>query len=414
MNHRERIVATVPELLAAVRDKTIRSVVIANSLTDLPGFALAPGQRIRGASREITLTFADGVDGICVCFDNRVENLCLVVTPDRRAVFNDLSVPRLGRIELRNVTTVGRVQILARDQVKDGHVEVNGLDVITADATGESDRPHGYGVYALQGAFTLWNQQSDPGSVLTANLVNISVGRLDRPVLGSGIFVAGAGDTGGRVDVQSLETGPVYSDGRIAPGTNDQITGGVGVWSGASVDVVRCRGPAVTYGTNDMALDNWGVVDRWWAEQRIVTRGPSGIGFVNFGTIGDLRLDAPVETFGSGSRGFNVYEGSVSSATFDRIVTHGDGAVGVQIARSVGQLTVRRGIETFGGKGRSLVKGVLTELAAVALSIRPGGVLSQVRIDGGLRTRAKDIPPLENHGMIDNLSISGGFAAVGG
>ena len=71
------------------------------------------------------------------------------------------SVASLGRIELRGVTTTGRVQILARDKVRGGHVDVNGLDIIAADARGEKDRPHGYGVYVLQGAFTLWNMQPD-------------------------------------------------------------------------------------------------------------------------------------------------------------------------------------------------------------------------------------------------------------
>jgi hypothetical protein len=67
----------------------------------------------------------------------------------------------LGRLELRGVTTTGRVQILARDKVRSGHVDVNGLDIIAADARGERERPHGYGVYVLHGAFTLWNMQSD-------------------------------------------------------------------------------------------------------------------------------------------------------------------------------------------------------------------------------------------------------------
>ena len=84
--------------------------------------------------------------------------------------------------------------------------------------------------------------------------------------MGSGIFISGAGDTGGRLLVQHLDTNAVYSNGMIAPGTSDQITGGVFTVFGAHVDVVRNRGPVTTYGVNDMALDNWGVVDRWTAD----------------------------------------------------------------------------------------------------------------------------------------------------
>ena len=59
------------------------------------------------------------------------------------------------------ISTIGSVQILARDNVRGGHVDVNGLDIIAADARGERERPHGYGVYVINGAFTLWNMQPD-------------------------------------------------------------------------------------------------------------------------------------------------------------------------------------------------------------------------------------------------------------
>ena len=55
------------------------------------------------------------------------------------------------------------------------------------------------------------------------------------------------------------------------------------------------------------------------------------------------------------------------------MVTHADGAVGIQISQPIGRLVVKRGVETFGGTGDSLVKGVLMKLAAIALSVKPGG-----------------------------------------
>ena len=63
------------------------------------------------------------------------------------------------------VTTKGRVQILAGGKVRGGHIDVHGLDIIAADARAESERPHGYGVYVLHGAFTLWNMQEDASVV---------------------------------------------------------------------------------------------------------------------------------------------------------------------------------------------------------------------------------------------------------
>jgi hypothetical protein len=134
-----------------------------------------------------------------------------------------------------------------------------------------------------------------------------------------------------------------------------------------------------------MALDNWGTVDRWIAKEKITTLGPSGIGFVNFGKIHQISVEAPIETFGPGARGFNVYAGTVHRAELDRIVTHADGAVGVQIGQPIGELIVRRGIETFGGTGPSLVKGVVTNLSAIALSIKEGGSVQRIEIEDGIR-----------------------------
>jgi hypothetical protein len=59
----------------------------------------------------------------------------------------------------------------------------------------------------------------------------------------------------------------------------------------------------------------------------------------------------------------------VNFAEFDRVVTHADDAVGIQISQPIGKLVVHRCIENFGGTGPSLVKGVVINLSAIALSI---------------------------------------------
>ena len=243
MNSQEKSVATVDELVAATKDAGAHHLVVHGSLADAPSIRLPPGQSLRGDGGEARITFADGVDGLQLSSDNRVHNIGLHASQDRRAIFNDTSVASLGRIELRGVTTTGCVRILARDKVRGGHVDVNGLDIIAADARGEKDRPHGYGVYVINGAFTLWNMQSDDSVVVSADLVGLSAGRDGAPVRGSGIFVSGAGDTGGRLNVRRLETDAVFSDGGIAPGTADQITGGVFTVYGAFVDVVQKSRP---------------------------------------------------------------------------------------------------------------------------------------------------------------------------
>ena len=414
MNASEKIVTTTDALIAATKDENVSRIVVSGRLTGSPSFRLSPGRSLRGADEDASVAFDRDVDGVQLTSDNRVHNIRLDASPERRAIFNDTVVTGLGRIELRDVTTIGRVQILARDNVRSGHVQVRGLDIIAADARAEGERPHGYGVYVIQGAFTLWNMQQDETVVISADLAGLSAGRDGAPVRGSGIFVSGAGDTGGRLTVRRLKTDAVYSDGGIAAGTPDQITGGVFTVYGAHVDRVRNRGPVVTYGVNDMVLDNWGVVDRWIAEEKITSYGPSGIGFVNFGIVNELKVNAPIETFGQGARGFNVYTGTVNLAEFDRVITHGDGAVGIQISQPIGRLAVRRGIETFGGTGPSLVKGVVVTLSAIALSVKAGGSAREIDIAGGIRTNGAGVAPIEQHGAIEFLRVSGGFVANGG
>jgi hypothetical protein len=413
MSAAEKWVTTVDGLVAAVKEG-VDKIVVSGRLSNAPSLRLSPGQSLCGAADDSKIAFADGADGIELTSGNNIHNVHLCANPERCAIFNDTTVPGLGRITLRSVTTHGRVQILARDNVRSGHVEVNGLDIVAADARAVSERPHGYGVYVLQGAFTLWNMQGDADAAFTADLAGLCAGREGAPVRGSGIFVSGAGDGGGRMMVRRLETGAVYGDGGIVSGTPDCISGGVFVVHGAFVDSVRNRGPVTTYGANDMVLDNWGVVDRWSADEKITSHGPSGIGFVNFGSINVLQVNAPIETFGQGARGFNVYAGTVHWAEFERIVTHADGAVGIQISQPIGDIKVHRGVETFGGIGSSLVKGVVVKLAAVALSLKPGASARGIDIAGGLITHGDGVGPLELNGAIGSFRVTDGFAVAGG
>src|SRR5580692_1181776 len=159
MNAAEKWVTTTDALIAAIKDESIERVVISGRLTDVPTIRLSPGRSLCGAAEGATIAFSPGADGVELSSDNSVHDLRLCASPEKRAIFNDTACTTLGRIELHGVTTTGRVQILARGQVRGGHVDVNGLDIIAADAHAETERPHGHGVYVLHGAFTLWNMQ---------------------------------------------------------------------------------------------------------------------------------------------------------------------------------------------------------------------------------------------------------------
>jgi hypothetical protein len=412
-------VRTADDLRAVAGDDGVPKIVVSGKIDGLPSLRLAPGQRLVGAGPDAALVFTPGADGVGLTRDNEVSGLRVEVAPALRAIFNDTGVADLGRLRLAGVTAVGQVQIVARDRVRGGHVDVDGLDVAAADTRDRTERPALLGVGVLPGAFTLWNMQDDPTTVLTAALRGVAAGREGAPVRGSGVFVAGAGPDGGQVEVSLLETGPVYTDGDIAEGTSDTITGGVFVVYGVHVHDVRNRGPVTTYGVNDMVLDNWGVVDNWTAQAPLTSFGRSGVGMVNFGSITALRIQAPIETHGVGARGFNVYRldgfagPTVTEAEFDRITTHGDAAIGVQIGQPIGRLTIHNGIRTSGGAGDSLVRGEIVRLSAHALSVQPGGQVDRIEVAGGLASAGEQVAAVEVRGEVGAMRVGGGIRAAG-
>jgi hypothetical protein len=408
-----RLVGTTRELLEAAGDPDTHAIQVAGELSDLPVLQLRPGVSLSGNAPSSVLRFRAGADGVQLSADNSIRGLEIVADPDRRAIFNDTSYPALGRIELSSLRITGNVRLLATGQLQGGHIEAHDIDIVMADARAFDERPSGFGVEVVPGVFTIWNMQSDQQSRITADLTAISAGRSGAPVRGSGVFVAGT-PGGGRTIVRRLETGEIHSDGGIAPGTPDRISGGVFTVHGAWVDFVRNVGPVTTYGANDMVLDNWGTVERWQADGKITSYGPSGIGFVNFGYVEVLRVDGVIETFGLGARAFNVYAGTVRDAEFERVVTWADGAVGIQISQPVGRIAVRHGLETHGGVGNSLVKGVVMQLAATALSIKPGGSAREIKIEGGLVSHGRGIEPLELHGIVEKFSVSGSLGSASG
>ncbi len=210
-----------------------------------------------------------------------------------------------------------------------------------------------------------------------------------------------------------LTTGEIVTDGGIAPGTPDLISGGVFVISGAIVERVTNLGPVTTLGQNDMVLDNWGEVQTWTAQQPITSRGPSGIGFVNFSDLATLRVQAPIRTYGKGARGFNLYDGSLAEADFESIETHGDGPIGIQLSRPLPRLTVHQDITTAGGEGTSLVKGVQMTLKAIAVSIQPGGAVDVLRVGGSIATSGDDVVSVDLADAVGSWDVGGEIRAAG-
>jgi hypothetical protein len=407
-----RKVRTLNQLIAALDERTTR-IVITAAIVAPHDIVLLEGVSLKGEGEGASLLFSAG-GGLGLTRDNHVQSLRLMTDPTSRAIYLRAGAEDFGILRLEDLTVTGQVGLVARVGCRKGHVAARNVHVAFADARAFPEQPQKYGVNVLQGAFTLFNQNGDAASRVTATLDDISVGSATAPVFGSGIFVGGFGDEGGRLEIDRLTTGEVNSTGLLPFGTADFITGGVFVLYGCTVTELINKAPCRTYGVNDMVLDNWGKVERWTAQDVIESFGPSGIGFVNFGAVEVFRAQAPIRTYGLGARGFNQYDGTVESLRVDSIETFGDGSIGVQISKPVGRIIVDRDIRTHGGTGPSLVKGVLTTLAAEAFSVKPSGEVEELAVGGDIVSEGDTVDAFTiEGGSVRQVRIGGSIRATG-
>lgn len=363
-DRRSTVIRSVADLLTALETPCMLDLHIEGVLDGVPTLRLRPGQSLRAAAAGAALRFLPGHDGVRLACDNTLLGLSLLADPGRRAVFNDHQLPNMGRLSLAGLRVCGQVQIVARGALLAGHVDVDGLDIEAADTLERSERPCGFGVELLQGAFTLWNQQVDSTRVVSARLSGVSVGRAGAPVRGGGILLAGGGFEAGRVVATVLETGAVHSHGMGTPHPACR-SAGVFVAAGAYVGAVRNQGRVVTHGDHDLGLGNWGTVNEWTAEAPLECHGAHGIGVVNRGTLHVLDVRAPVETCGTGSRGFDLHEGKLGRAAFDRVIQHAACDAGMPINDASERVVVRHGIQTRTGSRSFVGQGMKTLLSAV-------------------------------------------------
>lgn len=378
------------ELKQAVEcgEKDIR---LANSISMPETLHLRRGQKLSAAEdAEVFLSFIN-TDGVGLSGDNEITGIAIQTNPSKRAIYIDSTEEDLGTITLKDLTVTGVVQLLTRSGNKRLHIAADTLDIVQADARGFSERPMKYGVIVYQGAFTVYNFNPDPNSLVTVRAEHITLGRKAAPVIGSGVFISGFNDETGFVKVEKLTTGEIHSNGMIPTGQPNLITAGIFIVYGAQADAIESYGPVSTYGTNDMVLDVWGKVKNWVAKEKVTSYGPSGIGFVNFGEVEHFRAEAPIRTFGLGARGFNQYDGTIGEAYFQEIRTVNDGSIGMQFSKPVGKITVADGITTEGSTGQTLVKGVIKELSADGISVVEGGEIEELIVTGDIRVKGDEV-----------------------
>lgn len=390
-----------------------KEIEIVNSFATSANIYLNKGVKIKGKDESIFVSFISG-GGFILEGDNEISDLAIQTSPDKRAIYIDSKEEDLGKIKLKNLTVTGVVQLLSRQNNKKLEVKIDGLDIIAADARSFPERPMKYGVNVYQGALTIYNFNPDRDSLIKVSAKNIRLGRKNAPVIGSGLFISGFNDETGKVKIEKLTTGEIHSNGMIPAGQANLITGGIFIVYGAHAKEIISKGPVTTYGTNDMVLDVWGKVDSWTCKDKITSLGTSGIGFVNFGVVDKFVAKDTIQTFGLGARGFNQYDGTIADAYFEEIKTVGNGSIGMQFSKPVGKITIGKGVSTYGSLGQTLVKGIIKELKADAISVLEGAEIKELNIQGDLKTSGDDVITYHvNGGVVDKVNIEANIIADG-
>ncbi|RAJ76822.1 hypothetical protein CLV59_108343 [Chitinophaga dinghuensis] len=411
------IVNTFNDLVSALQ-KGEKEISITRSILCNYSILLPEGVSLNGKPQEngeLPLLSFQHSDGIGVSVNNSVRNLNIDAPSHHKAIFNTTVKQDLGTFIFENLLVKGQVSIITRVGVEKASVIINDVDIHSADARHYLEQPQKYGVNVLQGALTIYNINPNSDSLVSVAVNNLSIGRKNAPVSGSGVFISGFGDQGGKTLISKLHTKAVYSNGKIPLGVADYITAGVFVLYGTHATEVITDGEVITYGVNDMVLDVWGSVDNWTSNAPVISYGPSGVGFVNFGTVKNFTVNAPLQTYGLGARGYNQYDGTVENISFQSIETFGDGSVGIQISKKIGALTVNGNVTTHGSIGASLVKGVYVDLPAYALSIKDGGGATTITIKGDISTYGDNVTSyiVEQGGSPGVLTVEGKITASG-
>ena len=329
--------------------------------------------------------------------NNSITNLKLVGKPTTNIIKMG-KTHNSSKIKLMNIEITGTIILIIEDTTKD-NIDFNftNIKIVSADTTSIKNNPRKYGVRVLLGAITLWNKSKK--SNISSTFSGIEIGSEGNPVFGSGLLVSGLEDA--KLNVKVIDTLEIHSNGNIKEDEAGIITGGVFVANDAYVEKIINNKMVKTYGHNDMVLDNWGFVDEWISKGEINSLGSSGIGLVNFGIINNFTSLKKIVTKGIGARGFNNYDGTVENLDIYGIETFGDGAVGIQVSKKIGNVLVRNNIETHGGIGTSLVKGVLKQLSASAISILSEGGVDNLIVKGQAISYKKEIRSIEIIGLVE-------------
>jgi hypothetical protein len=319
MSEVEKWVTTTEAFVAAAKDRAVKRVVVSGRLSNAPSIHLWPGQSLCGAAEDSTIAFSGDSDGIQLSSDNGVHNLHLETSPEKRALFNDTAVAALGRIELHGLTITGRVQILARDNVRAGHIEAP--DCISG------------GVFVVYGAYADLVRNRGPVTTYGANdMVLDNWGMVDRWL----------------AEQKITSYGP----------------SGIGFVNFGTINVLHINAPIETFGEGARGFNVYSGTVSAAEFERIVTHGEGAVGIQISQPVGRIRVRRGVETYGStgdslvkgvvvklSAIGLSVKPGG-SARRIDvagGLITHGEGVNPLELHGAIGSLRIADGFAVSGG-----------------------------------------------------------------
>lgn len=407
-----RIINTVEELVAASQDRTARYLILRNDLTDVPPISLMPFQSISGEFDGKKIRFKPGAEGFCLSKGNELKNLMIETDPDQRAIYQDQEMESMSTHHLSRLSVQGQISFIIGDKTQKGRIDVSFVHVKQAATMQLTDRPNRFGVDMLQGAFTIWNK-SQNNCEIEVDIAHFSCGSETAPINGAGLVIAGTDEQMGRVKVNVLTCGNIYTKGEIGAGVADLVGAGIAVCYQALVRHLHVYGRITCYGGNEMGIYNWGTIERASMTERIETHGANGCGFINAGNIGKFNFMHNIETYGTGARGFYMFEGAAKEIHFNKVTTHGDAASGIQFDRYIDVMTISEGVEVFGNALNVLFADSVVKASADAISIKHGGTMRLLKVSGSLISHGNEVRTIYNEAAIEKMMVSGQVLATG-
>ena len=137
---------SLADLMAALETNVPQNLELQTSVLCPYAITLPVGYSMTGADKDSCIINFNNSDGIGLTANNRVSDLIIQTTPDKRAIYTLSNHDDLGILKLKDLTITGQVQILTRGTTKKAKLIAENIDIVSCDSRRYSEQPQKYGV----------------------------------------------------------------------------------------------------------------------------------------------------------------------------------------------------------------------------------------------------------------------------